>query len=209
MITVLSTGFRAPTKIRCLTSVEVQTAQHEHDYIEASDQRPPLTVTENIWRACRDLPPDRVVAWIDGDDWLAHDEVLAHVLKLHVDGALCTYGSFRFADGRTPGFKAYKDPKRCREEPWWGTHLKTFRAGLVANIDYRDLHDANGKWIDMCCDQALMFPVLEQAGAAAVFVPEILYVYSYGTSWEHRMSPEERKREKDTSAYLRGKRRYV
>lgn len=209
MITVLSTGYRAPTKLACLRSVEAQTESHEHRYIEASDQNPPRTVTENIWRACQELPADRVVAWVDGDDRLSGPESLSVVAKLHRDGALCTYGSFRFSDGRTPGFRAYQDPRNCRNEPWWGTHLKTFRAGLVANIYYRDLHDQNGKWIDMCCDQSIMFPVLEQAGKSAVFCPAILYVYSYATSWEHRMTLEERKREKEMEAWLRGRRRYV
>lgn len=208
MITVLSTGFRASTKAKCLASVASQTAQCEHIYIEASDQNPPRTVSENIWTACCELPADRIVAWVDGDDWLAVPWALDHIEKLHRDGAQCTYGSFRFADGRQPTMAAYKDPKKCREEPWMGSHLKTFRAELVANIAPADLQ-RNGKWINMCCDQSIMFPVLEQAGASAVFCPEVLYVYSFVTSWEHRMSPEERKREKDIEKYLRGAKRYA
>lgn len=193
LITVVSTGFRAPTKQRCLDSVAAQLEPHEHCYIEASEQDPPLTVTENVWRACRELPPDRVVVWLDGDDSLASDTVLTTVRGMHEAGADCTYGSFRFSDGRKPAMRAYEDYCNCRREPWLGTHLKTFRAGLLASVPADELK-IGGEWIDMACDMALMFPILERA-ERAVFCPLVLCVYNYASSWEHRFTAADRARE--------------
>lgn len=202
IISVVSTGFRAPTKQRCLNSVTVQTEPHEHIYIEASEQNPPRTVTENVWRACRELPPDRVVAWLDGDDWLLPD-ALTRVRTMHDAGADCTYGSFRFSDGRPVALRAYTNPKNCRREPWLGTHLKTFRAGLLASVPPGELM-FEGEWINMCCDMALMFPVLERA-QNPVFCSEVLCVYHYASSWEFRMSAAEHAREKSIERVLRSR----
>ena len=197
MITVISTGRNAPTKARCLRSVEVQTEQHEHIYIESPADR---TVTQNVYEVVRELPPDRIVAWLDGDDWLAHDEVLARVRTMHSTECSpkpatdCTYGSFRFSDGRSGNCRAYEDPKNCRQEPWLGTHLKTFRARLLQSVPETELQ-IDGKWIDMACDMAIMLPVLERA-ERATFCPEVLAIYNFASSWEHRFTVAEREREK-------------
>lgn len=200
MITVVSTGFAAPTKHLCLASVAKQTDRHV--YIEASEQNPPLTVTENVWHACRELPTDEIVVWLDGDDELAHGS-LATVQRMYDAGADCTYGSFRFSDGRPVALRAYEDFRNCRREPWLGTHLKTFRAGLLASVPETELQ-IEGKWIDMCCDMAIMFAVLERA-QNAVFCPEVLCVYHYASSWEFRMSAAEHAREKSIERVLRSR----
>lgn len=215
MITVVSTGFAAPTKHLCLASVAKQTDRHI--YIEASEQTPPLTVTENVWRACRALPPDEIVVWLDGDDELALG-ALATVQRMYDAGADCTYGSFRFSDGRPVALRAYDDPKNCRREPWLGTHLKTFRAGLLASVSETELQlgddvcdgigavvgRTRGPWIDMCCDMAIMFAVLERS-QNAIFCPEVLCIYHYASSWEFRMNAAEHAREKQIERVLRSR----
>jgi glycosyltransferase involved in cell wall biosynthesis len=40
-----------------------------------------------------------------------------------------------------------------------------------------DLHDPSGQCFRRCYDKAIMYPMLELAGARAAFVPEILYSY--------------------------------
>lgn len=198
MITVVSTGFRAPTKQRCIDSVK----PYEHRYIEASEQDPPLTVTQNVWSAVRDLPPDRIVVWLDGDDWLTPG-ALDVVQQKYDEGADCTYGSFRFSDGRSVKLRAYDNFKNCRREPWLGTHLKTFRAVLLQSVP-ADRLQLNGQWINMACDIAIMFEVLERA-QNAVWCPEMICVYNYSTSWEHRFTPADAAREKEIVRELRGR----
>ena len=40
-----------------------------------------------------------------------------------------------------------------------------------------DLHDPSGQYFRRCYDKAIMYPMLELAGARATFVPEVLYRY--------------------------------
>jgi hypothetical protein len=203
MITVVSTGYKARTKSDCIDSVKMQRMPVDHRYVEASEQDPPLTVTENVWLMCKELPPNEIVIWLDGDDRLASNNVAEIVLSKYAAGADCTYGSFRFSDGRVPTLRAYDNYRNCRREPWLGTHLKTFRAGLLQQVPAERLQ-LNGEWINMACDIAIMFEVLERA-KNAVFVPDVLCVYNYSMSWEFRFSPAEAAREKQIVRELRSR----
>jgi hypothetical protein len=64
-----------------------------------------------------------------------------------------------------------------RAEAWRSTHLKTFRAGLVKKIHEEALKMPDGQW-SFVTDQPVMLPILEMAGPLAVFIPNILHVYS-------------------------------
>ena len=196
VITVISTGRNAPTKQKCIWSVATQTEPHEHIYIESPAER---TVTQNVYEACSELPPNRIVAWLDGDDWLAHPRALETIARMHADGADCTYGSFQFSDGRIPKLRAYAGD--YRKEPWLATHLKTFRAGLLASAPAEELQ-LDRQWIEMACDMTIMFAVLKRA-RNAVFCPEILCVYNYASSWEHRFTAANRAREAEIVRALR------
>jgi hypothetical protein len=201
-VTVISTGNAAPTKERCIKSVKAQQrVEVDHKYIEASEQAPPRTRLENVIRACCALPPEEIVAWIDGDDWLASEHALARIAEDHRRGAWATYGTYIREDGQW-GHAApvVGDPRKA---PWTASHLKTFRAGLVHRLRVRDFMPA-GQWAtDLAPDVAIMIPVLEMAAERAVFVPELLYVYSYATSWESKASEHEKQLEKTSEAHWR------
>jgi hypothetical protein len=195
VIYVISTGWKHATKHVCLASVRNQTADREHIYIEASEQNPPRTKMENLNEQIQTLPPDAIVALVDGDDWLAHNRVLKTVQLAHQGGAWITYGSFITSEGQK-GFAArYDDDQVYRKERWKATHLKTFRAGLWQKIKPQDLH-YQGKWIDRGDDPAFMIPMLEMAGPARVqFIEEILYVYDWANAWEQSCPPAEKAHE--------------
>ena len=157
-----------------------ESAVYEHIYIEASEQNPVLRAEENFFEVVRSLPPDSIVCCLDGDDWLAHPDVLAGIEAIYDiwPSTLVTYGSFVFADGR-PGFAA---PVQWppRQHAWTATHLKTFKAGLYQKIRPEDILS-----FPLARDLAMMFPLLEMAGPErSVFNPTIDYVYNYGASWE-------------------------
>jgi hypothetical protein len=153
------------------------------------------------------LPPDEVVVWIDGDDWLAVDSALDRVVDAHSRGMLVTYGSFVYADG-TPGF-AGPAPQDPRTGPWVTTHLKSFRAGLVQRVRESDWRWNDGRYLDLAIDQAVMLPCLEMAGPErSEFCPETLYVYNLGHSFEANGSPEEKDRERDAVVLIRSRQRY-
>jgi hypothetical protein len=203
VITVVSTGYNAPTKEKCIASVEAQTISVHHQYIEASEQAPPRSVVENVYHAVQYYPADEIIVHLDGDDWFAHERVIERVAAMYRDGADCTYGSFRFNDGRNVALKAYENHKNCRKEPWLGTHLKTFRAGLLQRVPPGELM-FEGEWINMACDMAIMLPVLELA-EHAVFCSETLVIYNYASSWEHRFTNAERMREATIVRELRSR----
>lgn len=187
MIVVLSTGLRSPHRARCEASVACQRgADFRHIYIEASDHSPPLTALENRWNVIATLDPRDIVVELDGDDELAHHDVLAHIAAIYeCPNVWLTYGSFELFDGR-PGFCAEYPSDDYRALPWLASHLKTYRAGLAQRLDPAcDLKHRNGAWREHARDLAMMLPMLEMAGPEhSRFVPEMLCRYSLVDSWE-------------------------
>lgn len=156
-----------------------------------------------VWRS---LPDDEVIAWVDGDDWLAHDGALDVVADAHRAGALATYGQFMWGDG-TPGFAAPAEAD-VRQGMWLTTHLKTFRAGLVKRMRESDFRQPNGAYIDLAIDQAIMIPCVEMAAERAVYLPQILYHYNDRHSFAASASPAELSREAAEVRRIRSFRRY-
>ena len=190
MIHVVSTAFAAPTRERCLASVASQRGcQFTHHYVEASTQDPPQDVITNQMSVIRSLPPDAIVALLDGDDWLAHPDALAAVAYLHEAGAWVTYGSFEYSDGRK-GFAGELDTHQpVRAQAWKSTHLKTMRAGLFQRLLPADLAWPRGAPVPW--DMVAMFAAIEMAGWERVaYCREVLYVYNLSTSNEWRNGPQ-------------------
>lgn len=209
-VTVVSTGFRAATKERCLDSVAAQRGiRVDHVYVEASEQSPPRTPLQNQYDSIATLPPTRVVVLLDGDDWLANSHCLQRVVEEHEDGAWVTYGSFVYANGR-PGFAAPVGghPRRL---PWTSTHLKSLRAGLVQRIRMADMMApeksplrGEGGWLWAAADVALMLPCLEMASPSrARFLSDILCIYETAGSWHVSAAPEKRGLEAASARYIR------
>lgn len=189
MLHVVSTGFKAPTKKRCIDSFQSQLQEFpghcaEHVYIEASEQHPPKEQMLNMWETIVQFNKNDVVVCLDGDDWFKHNYVLDRINKEYEDpNVWLTYGQFEFSDGR-PGFAEPYPNTNYRKEAWRATHLKTFRAGLFQKIKTQDLI-YDGKWYDNAQDLAMMFPMLEMAGPKHIlFIDEVLYVYNYANSFE-------------------------
>jgi hypothetical protein len=179
-LVVISTGYNAPTKDKCLRSVARQKGTFEHVYIEAANQRPPREHFENLIEAIAPLDPWDIVCNLDGDDELAHDEVLWHVWEAYhsIDDLWLTYGQFMFGvDGKRGHCAPYQKGENLRTSPWRASHLRTFRAGLFKRIRPESLQ-RDGQWIPQCRDLVLMFPMIEMAGLErTLFIPEILVIY--------------------------------
>jgi len=157
-----------------------------------------LSSLENCWNIWKTLPDDEVIVWLDGDDWLAHDEALAVLAKVYESPAepWVTYGSFMLIDGEVGFAGPYHPGEEPRNSPWRATHLKTFRAGLVkrlirdsafrsepiTNVVPRCLLRPDGSWVEHATDKAVMYPLLEMAGEHQAFVSQILCVYNYHAS---------------------------
>lgn len=176
-VTVISTALPGcKTRKRCEDSVAEQVGVDvEHIYVV----NPILPAGPNVLRAVRDLPPERIVALVDGDDWLSGPHSLEIAAATHTNGNWVTYGSYRFTDGRL-GHAAKYPSANYRREPWLATHLKTVRAGLLQRVTLPALPPPGYPW-----DIAMMLPCLEMAGEERVrFIPHVLYVYNYASSYE-------------------------
>lgn len=216
VISVVSTGFRAPTKRICLASVAAQEGVQggfEHIYVEASEQTPPKPASQNLYEAINALPPENIVVWLDGDDLLYSTGSLAWVEKLYepllyASEALVTYGQFICLDGQ-PGFAApYPPGANVRTHPWLATHLKTFQAGLFQQLKAEDLQ-LDGQWVHRAVDLAIMLPLLEMAGPDRVrFNPEVLCVYNSDASFEAGARQSDLDEERIYVARVRAKKSY-
>jgi SAM-dependent methyltransferase len=206
-LVVVSTCFRASVPDRCRQSVAAQTLTAHHTFIEAAYQPTPKTHSENLYDAVSGLDPDVVVVQLDGDDWLAHDQVLERVACLYEDTDVwLTYGSLAMSDGtyRTDINAPYDAGEDVRVAPWRCSHLKTFRAGLFQRIDPADMKLEDGAWTGRAVDHATMFPMVEMAGWDRTrWVKEVLYTYGGSGTDPSGGGPT-----MEAAAFFRSKRRY-
>jgi len=128
---------------------------------------------------------------VDGDDYLAHDNVLNVLARCydHSSELVCTYGNYRSEPHSQTCIAPEPYPKvvaKDRDVRRWSlvngikvNHLRTFRAGAFMKIDpARNFCWPNGNWFRVCCDTAVMIPLLEMAWLHYRFIDEILYVYN-------------------------------
>lgn len=203
-IAVISTGFRAPAKQRCLDSVARQKCRLpiEHIYIEASEQDPPGHPMANFYGAAIVRPKTDIIAWLDGDDELARNDALDIVAAKYEDPECwLTYGSMRVVDGRNgSSWPCHRTrlPDDCNHRAYeCPSHLKTFRAALLHHLDpAREMQYASGAWRDDYRDGVIFIPMLELAGPSRRrFIEDVLVLYHYENSQELRMTPLERQQE--------------
>ncbi len=217
-ITVVSTALNAEKwAALCIASVAAQTVHARHVYVDAASTDRTFAVAthasnlgatlevygngtrlpalQNISEVVHSLPDDEIVVFLDGDDQLATPLALHRVARAYAEGALATYGSFMYSDGRIGFARAYPaDVARHgwhRKYAWVGTHLRTCRASLFKAIPASHLHEDDGSWIALAFDQALFLPVLEMARERAHFIPEILHVYNHEAGAATREGSEE------------------
>ncbi len=146
---------------------------------------------ENIYTAIHTIIPDNhVVVSLDGDDMLAHDEVLLQLEKAYSDPAIwMTYGSVLQIPSGKPWMSmkvpnaVFKEKKLRQHHPFVKQHLRTFKAALFKKVKKEDLM-YEGEFMQVTWDMACMFPMLEMASAKDpetknhhLFIDEILYFY--------------------------------
>jgi hypothetical protein len=144
------------------------------------------------------FPPSDPVCLLDMDDRLMDSTVLERV-ALEYQDASCwvTHGSYITRSGRPARFTGpYKPGERFRVAGWRASHLKTFRAGLFSHIKNTSLKGLDGRYLRVCSDLAIMFPLLEMAGHDRIrYIPDILYEYNDLNPFnDHKIAPEEQHR---------------
>lgn len=152
--------------------------KHRCMYIENKTNQKALY---NIYKAIHSCDDTDIVIIVDGDDWLAHNEVLSYLNTVYQNDEIwITYGEFKQASGRNKPSQAPFNPTQqyIRKDLPNATHLKTFYAGLFKLIASQDLIYKN-QFFPITYDIAIMLPMLEMAGETHFkCISEVLYVYN-------------------------------
>ncbi len=137
----------------------------------------------NLYNAIWMCAPSDVIINLDGDDWFAHVDVIAHVRRAYADpNVWLTYGQFIYWPSNEKGFAEEIPAHIIQENSFRTAHygttaLRSFYAGLFHHIKKEDLL-YDGKFFNVTHDLAIMFPMLEMAGEHSRFLPEVNYVYN-------------------------------
>lgn len=139
----------------------------------------------NLYSAIQRCQNNEIVVVLDGDDWLAHDQVLSKINEVYADpdvwlsyGNYALYPSGKQTDGQLGPIPDKVIKKNLlREYPRELFHLKTFYASLFKQIALHDLLK-DGKFYTPASDLAIMLPLIEMAGGHAKFVKDVLLIYN-------------------------------
>lgn len=138
----------------------------------------------NQYHAIHSCSDDEIILIVDGDDWLAHNDVLSYLNNIYQDENIwMTYGQFRLFKRNRVGMCRPVEPETIqkgsyrKDSPWIFSHLRTFYAGLFKSIKKADLmHE--GIFLPMSADVAMMFPMLEMSGGKFKCITDVLYIYN-------------------------------
>ena len=139
----------------------------------------------NWYQAIHSCQDHEIIVMVDGDDHLAHPNVLSLLNKVYQDPHVwLSYGSFKKSiDEPTNIHHSEQIPTNIikdnafRHYPWFTSHLRTCYSWLFKHIKKEDLmHE--GKFYPMMCDHAMMFPMLEMAGTHSSYIPDTLLIYN-------------------------------
>lgn len=173
-----------------------ETGQLVQNYIEKRGQAHRVTLIRNktrigalanIYQAVWMCKPEEIIVNLDGDDWLAHPEVITLLNQVYADkNVWLTYGKWRFFPGDGVPDVIEISPEVIQQNNFrmikgsGTTPLRTFYAGLFQKIKKDDLM-YEGEFFDAAYDIAIMLPMLEMAGTHVKFVSEVCYVYDTAT----------------------------
>ena len=168
------------------------TAELVENYVKQWGQDHRFTLIKNLERhgalscICRAIfscEKNEIIVDLDGNDWLAHDQVLSILNRTYEDPDVwMTYGQFMFFPEYARGF-ASQVPKEIIEKNKFRshggaiTHLKTFYAGLFHLIKKQDFLYENA-FIPEAYDLAYIIPIAELAGRHSKFIPHVLSIYN-------------------------------
>lgn len=161
------------------------------DYITEHHQEQRTTLIHNNTRqgACANryigshlCAPDEIVMIVDGDDWLAHDNVMNIVNQAYENKHVwLTYGQFKRFPSNRIGFVRFVAPKNPhRTSIFLTSHLRTYYAGLFQQIKLKDCL-FESQFYQATGDLAEMLPMLELADTHVQYIPDVMYIYNEQT----------------------------
>lgn len=131
--------------------------------------------------------PNDIIVLVDGDDSLVNDNQIFHrINNAYANGADFTYGScWSMIDNiplvSQPYPKEVIKNKTFRQHKFnWNmpyTHLRTFAAHLIQDVNDSKFKDANGEWYKAGGDGSIFYEAIERAEKIHVF-QDIIYNYN-------------------------------
>jgi glycosyltransferase involved in cell wall biosynthesis len=138
---------------------------------------------ENMFAAVRQAKDNTIIVVVDGDDWLAHDQVLTTLNKTYQNGLIwMTNGSYQVTPTNEivhPAIDSNYWNENIRFKSWQFSHLGTFRKELFCKIKRKDLMNKRGEFWSTTSDQAMMWPMAEMCGPEHFRpITDVLYIYN-------------------------------
>ena len=142
-----------------------------------------LGAMHNLYDMIHSCNDDEIVITADGDDHLAHPDVLNRVAKEYENPDVwVTWGQYQDSHG---GIGCSREipaniikSNSFRKYGWCSSHLRTFYAGLFKKIKKEDFLNCDGDFYSMAWDLSIYFPLLEMAGDRGRFISDVLYIYN-------------------------------
>lgn len=141
---------------------------------------------ENLYNAVQRCPDNAIIGVVDGDDFLASNDVLQTINRAYADeNVWLTYGQFVSWPNLEYGFCNYYPAATIyynmfRQYYYISSHFRTFYAWLFKKIRREDFM-IDSQFFSASTDRAIMYPMLEMAGTHTKFIPKILYLYNRKT----------------------------
>ncbi len=165
----------------------------------------------NIYQAVHTCSDSAIIIIADGDDWLAHANVLKAINATYQDPEVwLTYGEYASA-GWASLHVSFKYPQEVIESntfrsfKFGAQHLRTFYAWLFKKINKQDLM-YNGNFYQYCTDVATMLPLLEMAGTRSRYLQDILLIYNNISPYNGFRNPNNQIKECDV--HIRSRKGY-
>lgn len=158
--------------------------EHKVTFIKNKERKRHLYNQYHAIHSCHD---HEIIVIVDGDDWLAHKDVLSYLNSIYANqNVWLTYGHYRNYKAKTLGFPRFISPEKIAQSSFRKTfrnklfpfsHLRTFYAGLFNKIRKKDLMD-EGSFFPAAADLATMFPMVEMAHLHMKFIQKVLLIYN-------------------------------
>ena len=145
------------------TFVEMEIHAHERTRLYRNDKNVKWIRNALMYLNDSLLDEEDVIVILDGDDWLAHNEVFEWLRQIYtLSETWMTYSLFEYPNGEDsswiPQYSTNVLKRRLfRDRIWSFTHLRTFKAFLWDALDKNDLRGPDGEFTPYTYDQALCF----------------------------------------------------
>ncbi len=167
----------------------------KHDKVFYLENHKRSYALPNQYRAIHMCKPTDIIIILDGDDWLASNDVFSYLNKTYSDSNVwTTYGQFVQYPTNHRGW-CKPIPKNViarnglRSYTHAPGHLRTFYASLFHKVEKEDLF-YEGDFFHMTGDNAFTLPIYEMAGFHHKFIATVLMVYNIGNPLnDHKKIP--------------------